>query len=72
MMAAPRNANVNRLIARILIAKPHASLADVRRLVPELADASDALLTQKLNSLSGRARNLAPAAQAEKPRRRKQ
>lgn len=38
-------------IARILIAKPQASLADIRRLVPQIAGLNDADLEQKLNYL---------------------
>jgi hypothetical protein len=62
---------LNRLVARILVAKPDATADDVRRLLPALRGEGEASLTQKINSLSGRARTLAPAAQASRPRKHK-
>lgn len=63
MTAAPRRStkDINRLIARMLVAKPMASCAEIRRLLPEVDRLSDEALEQKLDYLRGHARTFAPA-----------
>ena len=42
---------VDRLIARLLIGKPHIRLADLRQLIPDLREMDDHSLTQKVEYL---------------------
>lgn len=49
------------LISRMLIGKPHLGVAELRRLVPETASMDDHALNQKLAFLRRRARHKAPA-----------
>lgn len=61
-MAGGRTAReLDVLISRILIGKPHLGPAELRRLVPETASMNDHALNQKLAFLRPRARRRAPA-----------
>jgi hypothetical protein len=61
MIAAPRLGakEINRLIARALVAKPQASVSEIRRLLPQLDRTSDHNLEQKLSYLRDHARPIA-------------
>jgi hypothetical protein len=64
MTAPPRRSTtaINRLIARILVAKPTAGATEIRRLLPEVDRLSEEALEQKLDYLRGHARTIAPAS----------
>ncbi|MFC4172714.1 hypothetical protein ACFOYU_11675 [Microvirga sp. GCM10011540] len=53
--------DLDRLIARILVARPASSAFDIRRLVPEARGMSESALAQKIDYLRPRARQRALA-----------
>ncbi|GAB5427249.1 MAG: hypothetical protein Devi2KO_07080 [Devosia indica] len=61
MIAVPRLGakQINRLIARVLVAKPQASVSEVRTLLPQLDRIGDHDLEQKLSYLRDHARPIA-------------